>query len=137
MKLTGNVWKEGRFWIVHVPALHLDTQGFTRKEALKMAEDWVQSALNDPHFKVDITVTGKSELVMGFNDPKPILALMIERTRSASGLTYAEVANKLDLKSRSNIKSLTNGKHDPGFTKILKLLEAMGYDIEIGLKKRA
>ncbi len=41
MEMEGKIWKDGKFWLVEVPALDAMTQGKTRKEALEMVEDLV------------------------------------------------------------------------------------------------
>jgi len=46
MEFEGKVWKDGKFWLVEVPALNVMTQGTTKKEVLEMAQD----ALDFVHF---------------------------------------------------------------------------------------
>ena len=70
---------------------------------------------------------------MKFDDPKPILGLMIDRAREAAGLTYEEVAQRVGLKSRSGIKTMASGKHDPRFSKIANVFSAIGYDFKVDL----
>lgn len=41
MEIEGKIWKDGKFWLVEVPALDAMTQGKTRAEALMMIEDLV------------------------------------------------------------------------------------------------
>lgn len=133
MILTGKLWKDGRYWLIECPALDALTQGFTKKEALKMMVDWVQTALDIPGFKIQIKEAGKGGFQMKFDDPKPILGLMIDRAREAAGLTYEEVAKRVGLKSRSGIKTMASGKHDPQFSKIANVLSAIGYDVQVDL----
>ena len=45
MELEGKIWKDGKFWIVEVPAINVCTQGFTRKEALLMIEDAIKELI--------------------------------------------------------------------------------------------
>jgi predicted RNase H-like HicB family nuclease len=133
MILVGKLWKDGRYWLIECPALDAMTQGLTKKEALEMMVDWLQTALGDSRFKVHIAESGKSGFQMRFDDPKPILGLMIDRARGAAGLTYQEVAQRVGLKSRSGIKTMASGKHDPRFSKIANVLSAIGYDFKIDL----
>jgi len=133
MILTGKLWKDGRYWLIECPTLDALTQGLTKKEALEMMVDWVKTALNDSSFKVQIVESGKSGFQMKFDDPKPILGLMIDRAREAAGLTYEEVAKRVGLKSRSGIKTMASGKHDPRFSKIANVLGAIGYDFKVDL----
>lgn len=41
MEMEGKIWKDGKIWLVEIPALDAMTQGKTRKEALAMTEDLV------------------------------------------------------------------------------------------------
>lgn len=133
MILSGKLWKEGTHWLIECPALDALTQGFTKKEALEMMTDWVQTALDNPDYKIQISDTSKGAFQMKFDDPKPILGLMVDRAREAAGLTYEEVAKRVGLKSRSGIKTMASGKHDPQFSKIANVLSAIGYEVHIEL----
>ena len=43
MRFCGKVYKDGKFWLTEVPILDAMTQGHTRKEALAMIEDLLES----------------------------------------------------------------------------------------------
>ena len=133
MILEGKVWKDGRHWLIECPALDAMTQGFTKKEALEMMVDCVRTALNDPCFKFQIRDVGKEEFQMSFDEPKQILGLMIDQAREAEGLTYDEVAKRVGLKSRSGIRTMASGKHDPQFSKLAKVFSAIGYELQVNL----
>jgi len=135
MYLKGRVWKEKKFWLVECPALQAMTQGRSRKEALAMLADWIRAILDRPDFQLDITARGRSsdEVLVRVHDPRPIVALMIERNRHACGLTLQQIADRVGIKGRAAIKQYETGKHDPGFTQAQKLFRALGYDIQIDL----
>src|SRR5436190_21119368 len=46
MRFEGTVSHEGRFWIAEIPLLDAITQGRTRKEALEMVVDWLETMVN-------------------------------------------------------------------------------------------
>jgi DNA-binding phage protein len=133
MILSGKIWKNGAYWLIECQALDALTQGLTKKEAMDMMVDWVQTAIDKPDYKLQITDTGKGRFQMKFDDPRPILGLMVDRAREAAGLTYAEVAKRVGIKSRSGIKTMASGKHDPQFSKISNVLSAIGYEVHIDL----
>lgn len=138
MILSGRVWKAGSAWVIECPALGAVTEGRSKKDALGMMVDWIQSMLDDPAFKVAIAAGKGEEFTMAFDDPRPILGMMIAQARVESGLTLEEVAQRLGLKSRSNARHYETGKHAPTLAKAQEILGALGYDIRIDLvKKRA
>lgn len=132
MFLKGRVWKDDSMWLIECPALQAMTQGHTKKEALEMLIDWVRSILEKDDFPLEITSKGE-DVMLKVQDPKPILALMVERNRNAQGLTLREIADRLGVKGRAGVKQYETGKHDPGFTKAQELFEALGYEMQIEL----
>ena len=48
MRLHGRVYKDGKFWLAEVPLLDAMTQGHTRKEALAMVADLLETLANRP-----------------------------------------------------------------------------------------
>jgi len=43
MRFSGKIYKDGRFWLAEIPILDVMTQGHTRKGALEMAADMVET----------------------------------------------------------------------------------------------
>ena len=54
MRLHGRIYKDGKFWLAEVPLLDAMTQGHTRKEALAMVADLVETLVNRPGFVVHV-----------------------------------------------------------------------------------
>jgi predicted RNase H-like HicB family nuclease len=87
MEIDGKIWKDGKLWLIEIPALDAMTQGETRKEALAMAEDLVlemarsyfkNEAVKD--FAVIIIDYRKDVVGATANDNKLLLALSLRRT---------------------------------------------------------
>lgn len=133
MRLEGRLTKEGNWWLVECDALQMATQAKTKNEALEMAKDWVWAMIGDYKISIGVELTGKDTFALAFEDPKPIIGLMIEQLRSSSNMTMDELAKALGLKSRSNIKTMTSGKHDVRFGNLNRALDALGYDVELRL----
>lgn len=113
------------------------TQGFTRLEAIDMAVDAVRSHLGLPELMVEVKKgTSKDTFSLAFADARPVVALMMERARGAANLTYEALGKKVNVVSKSTVKSFMGGKHDPGVAKLQKYAEAMDCDIEIILRRR-
>lgn len=136
MKLKGRVWKDERQWLIEIPAFDGMTQGHSRKDALRMMESYVRDALEMPDFVVAVDYLGGEEVSLTVTDPKPLVALMISRTRTASGFTMQEISDRMGKKGRNAVRQYETGKHDPSITKLQELAEAMGFDLQIDLVPR-
>ena len=86
MRLKGQVWKDAKIWLIEVPAFDGMTQGHSRKDAQRMMESYVRDALEMPNYEVIVEYLGGDEIALTVSDPKPLVALMVSRTRSASGI---------------------------------------------------
>jgi predicted RNase H-like HicB family nuclease len=137
MQLRGRVFKVGKFWAVECLTLGAHTQGTSKKDALEMMKDWVQSMLDRPDFEFDISPAGGNEFVMSFPDPKPVLGLMINQLRNQAEIPIRDLAKKIGKKSQTSVAQYLNGKHVPGIEVTSTLLGALGYDLEISARPRA
>ena len=106
MEMEGKIWKDGKFWLVEVPALDAMTQGKTRKEALAMVEDLVlemtKSYFRDEvskNFSVTAVDYKKNIIGVTANDNRLFLALSLRRQREKSGSTVREASERLGSKS--------------------------------------
>jgi predicted RNase H-like HicB family nuclease len=135
MQILGNIWKDGKFWVVECPTLDVSTQSETKNSAFQMMTDLVQTMVNDRKYSVSIKTAGKDGFSMTFKNPTPIIAAIIARSRSASKATLAEIAKAIGSKSPNSIYQYETGKHDPGMEKLNQLLNAMGFEIVISVIK--
>jgi uncharacterized protein YlxP (DUF503 family) len=135
MQILGDIWKDGMFWVIECPTLDVSTQSETKKGALKMMVDLVQTMVNDRKYNVSISAVGKRGFSMTFKNPTPIIAAIIARSRSSSKATLAEIAKAIGSKSPNAVYQYETGKHDPGMEKLNQLLNAMGFDIVISVVK--
>ena len=136
MRIPIRVWKHGRHWLIEAPFLDAKTQGRTRHDALSMLEDWVRSSLNDHDYFVKVEHLDCENGILTVKDPKPLIALMLQRTRSSSGKTYEALRANLDAKSRNAFRQYESGSHEPGISKLAELVGAVGYELEINLVKK-
>jgi predicted RNase H-like HicB family nuclease len=86
MQILGKIWKEGKLWVIECPTLDASTQGSSKKEALAMMVDLVQTMVNDDQYDVSICAVGKEGFSMTFKNPTPIIATIISRSKSSSRL---------------------------------------------------
>lgn len=137
LKMKGYLKKEGKLWGVECPDLFAYTFGESKAEALRMMEAWVKDSIDDQEFEVHISSTrGSEEFELAFPNPVPVLALMLRNLRSFGKISLRE-AGRRTAKDKSRIQQIERGLNDPGFSKYAEILEALGYDVQVTLCKRA
>ncbi len=131
MEMEGKIWKDGKFWLVEIPALDAMTQGKTRKNALAMTEDLVIEMARN-YFKDEIgrdfsvTVIDYKKNIIGItvSDNKLLLALSLRRQREKSGSTVREASERLGSKSPNAYAQYEKGKIGISLDKYEQLLMA-------------
>jgi len=125
MRFEGHVKKDGKFWLAEVPAFDALTQGRTRREALMMVKDLIETMANRDGFNVGVYTTGKREFEIGADNLGILLALLLRRQRECQGLTLAEAAERLGQRSRNAYARYEQGKAMPTLEKLEQLLQAI------------
>lgn len=101
MELEGKIWKDGKFWLVEVPAIEVMTQGKSQKEALQMIEDAIEGLMNCyfPNEAKDFKITAKDykKGIIGVSSSNNslMLAFSLRRQRELSKSTVREVSERL------------------------------------------
>jgi predicted RNase H-like HicB family nuclease/DNA-binding XRE family transcriptional regulator len=124
MRFEGTVARDGRFWIAEIPLLEAGTQGRTRKEALEMIGDWLETMVNRDGFRAEVHPRGKSEFEVSGNDASAMTALLLRRRREASGSSLRDVAERLGVSSRNAYARYERGEVVPSLEKLDALLKA-------------
>jgi hypothetical protein len=125
MRLHGRVYKDGKFWLAEVPMLDAMTQGRTRKEALAMVADLLETLVNRPDFAVQVHPGKHEEFEVSAADTRVLLSLVLRRQRERSGLSLAEAATRLGAKSRNAYARYERGTSVPTLDKLTELLQAV------------
>ena len=139
MRFEGRVFKQGRYWAIEVPVLGLVTQGRTKKDALAMIADAIESLVNRERFRVEV-FPGKGEAFeVGSQDQPALTALLLRRQRVLSGLSLAEVAKRLGASSLNAYARYEQGRTHPTLAQFSKLLAAVspGGDFVLSASRRA
>ena len=131
MEFEGRRWKDGKFWLIEIPALNIMTQGTTKKKALEMVQDNVLGLI-ECYFKLEIskkftvTINEYNEGVIGVtaNDTKLLLALSLRRQREKSGSTVREASERLGSTSPNAYAQYEKGKTNISLDKYEALLMA-------------
>ena len=125
MRLHGRVYKDGKFWLAEVPMLDAMTQGRTRKEALTMVADLLETLANRPGFAVHVHPGQHEAFEVSAADTRGLLSLVLRRQRERSGLSLAEAAARLGAKSRNAYARYERGTAVPTLDKLTALLQAV------------
>lgn len=114
MYFTGKLQKDGKFWMVEVPELDLATQDRSKKEALKMIADAIETLANKNGFKVIVESTGPKDFLVSSNEPARLMALFLKRQREAKNLSVREVAKAMDYTAHGAYAQYETGRSMPG-----------------------
>lgn len=125
MRLFGNVYEDGKFWLVEVPLLDAMTQGRTKREALEMAKDLVESLANRPGFTAVVHPGAEGYFEVGSTDVRGMIGLVLRRQRERSGLSLAQAAQRLGVKSRNAYARYERGTSVPTVEKLGQLIKAV------------
>jgi predicted RNase H-like HicB family nuclease len=131
MEFEGKVWKDGKFWLIEVPALNVLTQGTTKKEAFELVQDNILGFIecyfeNDIAKDFTLTVHEHKSGVIGItgSNTKPLLALSLRRQREKSGSTIREASKRLGSKSPNAYAQYEKGTINISLDKYESLLTA-------------
>lgn len=125
MRFCGRVYKDGSYWLAEIPTLEYLTQGRTRKEALEMIGDLVETMVDKKSFTAEVYATKGGRFEVGSEDVKALVALLLQRKRELSGLSLAEAAERLGISSRNAYARYEQGKATPTVDKLCQLLRAI------------
>jgi len=131
MRFPGRIKKDGRFWLVAIPAFDAFTQGRTKREALAMAGDLIETMAGVGGFRVIVYPTGVQTFEIGANRINVILALLLRRQRERQGLTLAEAAERLGQRSKNAYARYEQVTTMPTVEKLEQLLKAIAPDQKI------
>jgi predicted RNase H-like HicB family nuclease len=124
MRFEGNVVRDGKFWLAEIPLLDAMTQGRTRKEALQMVADWMETIVNRDGFKAEVYPRGRDEFEISGSDAAAMTALLLRRRREATGASLRDVASRLGATSRNAYARYERGDTVPTVDKLDELLKA-------------
>jgi hypothetical protein len=101
------------------------TQGRTRKEALLMIGDWLETMIDREGFSAQVHARGRDEFEISGSDAAAMTALLLRRRRQASGASLGDVAARLSASSRNAYARYERGEAVPTVEKLDELLKAV------------
>lgn len=137
MRFEGTLKKEGRFWIVEVPVLGVMTQGKSRKEALLMIGDAIETLTYDCECAVTVHPGVRERFEVSGSNTSVMIALALSNLRRENSLSLGQVAARLGRLSRNAFARYESGDVTPTITKLEELLKAIDpkRDLVIGLSR--
>ena len=137
MRFQGTILKRGRFWIVDVPVFDAMTQGRSRSDALAMIADWFVTMADRKGFAVEVHPVGGRFFELSSSDARTMVSLLLRRQRQKSGLSLAQAAERLGVKSRNAYARYERGDSVPTVQKLDELLRAVAPGRDIVLQQSA
>ncbi|MFZ2493881.1 MAG: type II toxin-antitoxin system HicB family antitoxin [Thermoanaerobaculia bacterium] len=124
MRFEGELTRDGKWWLAEIPLLGAMTQGRTRKEALEMVRDWIETMVDRDGFRAEVHPRTRSEFQVSGNSTAAMTALLLRRRREASGASLREIAERLGATSRNAYARYERGDAVPSMEKLDELLKA-------------
>lgn len=124
MRFEGRVTRDGRWWLAEVPLLEAMTQGRTRKEALAMIGDWLETMVDRKGFEAQVFPVSPTTFELGGSSAAAMTALLLRRRREASGTSLRDMATRLGSSSRNAYARYERGDAVPTMEKLDALLKA-------------
>ncbi|MDB5036928.1 MAG: hypothetical protein JWQ35_456, partial [Bacteriovoracaceae bacterium] len=104
----------------------LVTQGTSKKDALLMIQDAIESLVNKKSFKVKVQLEGDSEhFIVSSSKSQLLTSLILKRQRMNRGLSVREVSARIHSKSPNAYAQYEQGRVTPTWDKLVELLEAI------------
>lgn len=136
MRIQGNIYKDGKFYLVEIPALNCITQGKTKDDALDMAADWIENFASNMEFDAHWVSKRDGSFAIETDDSAALLSLMVARQRTKQGLSLRDMAKQLGVSSRNSVAAYERGKVEPTFKKVQDILSVLGLNLEVNVVSR-
>ena len=125
MRLSGRVHSAGRYWAIEIPILGVVTQGRSKREAYEMIADAVESLVNREGFSIQVYPGSGDYFEIGASEQAALTALLLKRERLRAGLTLAQVAERLGIRSVNAYARYEQGRSVPTVQKLTELFSAL------------
>jgi len=135
MRFEGRLVRDGRSWLAEIPLLEAMTQGRTRREALAMIADWLETIVNRAGFQAQVHATSKDVFEVSGSDTAAMTALLLRRRREAAGASLRDVASRLGATSRNAYARYERGEAVPTIEKLDELLKAASPGADFVIRK--
>lgn len=125
MRVHGNLKRSGAWWEVEIPTLGIHTQGRSRKDALRMIADAIESLVHKRGLHVDLCLIAHDAFTVGSEDSGTWLPFVLRRMRTTAGLSLADVQKRLGARSKNAYARYEQGVSEPTLSKLEELLRVV------------
>jgi hypothetical protein len=135
MRFHGKLYRSGRHWVVDVPVFDATTQGRSRTEALGLIADWFHAMVDRDGFTLRVHHVADDEIEVASDDTRAMISLLLQRQRQKSGLSLAQVSQRLGASSRNAYARYERGTTVPTVEKLDELLKAVAPNRDIVVRE--
>jgi predicted RNase H-like HicB family nuclease/DNA-binding XRE family transcriptional regulator len=131
MLVTGRIFKDKNtspYWAVDINDLGIHTQGVSKKDAIAMAKDAIETVIDTDGFEAMVESPDGKTLFISSNNNRLLLALFFKNLRVQCDLTLQEVADRMGEKSVTGYSRYEHGKVSPSIDKITDIIRAIDPD---------
>jgi predicted RNase H-like HicB family nuclease len=125
---------KNKHWGVQLPLIGVHTQGRTKKEALDMAVDAVESLVNKEGFEATCDFTSGNDFLLGSNDTATFMGFVLSRIRTEKKLTARAAAEAMASKVPTAYTRYESGAKVPSIVTLEQLLAAIDPKITLVVK---
>ncbi len=133
INIQGFFRREGKFWLVELPALDQISSGESKDQALQIAKEFVEILLEEYNLlpcKIQIKAL-RNKVFLEASNPSAIFALSLKRLRGSR--PQKEISDILQFKSINSYQQYENSEREPSISQAIKLLEALNPNIKLCL----
>ena len=124
IEFEGTIWKSkrSRYWVAYIEGLDLSTQGTSRRNALAMVKDAIESMAQCKGFRVTVSPGARGTFSVGANHSKLWIGFLFQQLRVKAGLTIEQVAHRMGSSSKTAYARYEQGKVMPSLKKFADIL---------------
>jgi ribosome-binding protein aMBF1 (putative translation factor) len=100
-----------------------------------MIADWFESMVNRKGFAVRVHQAADDEIEVASDDTRAMVSLLLQRQRQKSGLSLAQVSERLGARSRNAYARYEQGTTAPTVEKLDELLRAVAPNRDIVVRE--
>jgi Helix-turn-helix domain len=141
MKLLGTFAESSERWLGTIQLLDLREVGKSKQELFDKLTARLNIALIELSKEgevgdIHISELSNSEFEVKFTNTKLICALLIKSLRSIEKVTQERVSNQTKM-ARESYKQYEEARREPSVSKFNELIEALGYEWTLTLKRKS
>ena len=130
MKIRGSYFRDGKHWVVDLPAIDATTQAPAKSKIEEMVRDLLSSLANRP-IELSAALFGNGKIEVDVIDEVALFPLILRRQREKSGMSQKDAANLLGYASVNAYSAYEQGERQPSLEKAEKLLKAVSKESRI------